>query len=98
MIAPRRTFARAIEEEDTMTTAAHDTERASHGLFHMENSGGCREAPALVPEVVPAAMPAPVAETNGHQPSCFGLEEERGEGWHGSGASRPLIKDTRPTL
>ena len=81
-----------------MTTAAHDTERASHGLFYMENVGGCHEAPALAPEAMSAVTPVAAADVNEHQPSCFGLEEERGEGWHGSGASRPLIKETRPTL
>jgi hypothetical protein len=30
------------------------------------------------------------------QPSCFALEEERGDGWKGSGV--PLIKEARPTL
>ena len=33
-----------------------------------------------------------------HQPSCFGLEEERGESWSGTGASRPLLSESRPTL
>ena len=31
-----------------------------------------------------------------HQPSCFALEEERGDGWKGSGVS--VIKEARPTL
>jgi hypothetical protein len=30
------------------------------------------------------------------QPGCFALEEERGDGWKGSGV--PVIKETRPTL
>jgi len=30
------------------------------------------------------------------QPSCFALEEERGDGWKGSGV--PVIKEARPTL
>jgi len=33
-----------------------------------------------------------------HQPSCFGLEEERGEGWKGSGAMGPAINEARPSL
>ena len=33
-----------------------------------------------------------------HQPSCFALEEEKGEGWKGSGAMRPAINETRPSL
>jgi hypothetical protein len=31
-----------------------------------------------------------------HQPGCFGLEEERGGNWTGSGV--PVIKEVRPTL
>ena len=30
------------------------------------------------------------------QPSCFALEEERGDGWKGSGV--PVIKEGRPSL
>lgn len=33
-----------------------------------------------------------------HQPSCFGLEEERGENWKGTGASPPAIKEAKPSL
>jgi len=33
-----------------------------------------------------------------HQPSCFGLEEERGEGWNGSGVMGPAINEARPSL
>ena len=35
-------------------------------------------------------------ETDEHQPGCFGLEDERGGNWKGSGA--PLIKEARPSL
>jgi hypothetical protein len=31
------------------------------------------------------------------QPSCFGLEKEKGEGWKGSGAMNPAINEKRPT-
>ena len=31
-------------------------------------------------------------------PSCFALEDERGEGWKGSGAMGPAINETRPSL
>ena len=31
-------------------------------------------------------------------PSCFVLEDERGEGWKGSGAMGPAINETRPSL
>jgi hypothetical protein len=33
-----------------------------------------------------------------HQPSCFALEEEKGEGWKGSGAMEPAINEARPSL
>jgi hypothetical protein len=33
-----------------------------------------------------------------HQPSCFGLEEERGGDWKGSGGSVPSIKEAKPSL
>jgi hypothetical protein len=38
------------------------------------------------------------AVPNEHQPGCFALEEERGANWHGSGESRPAIKDAKPSL
>jgi hypothetical protein len=38
------------------------------------------------------------AVPNEHQPGCFALEEERGADWHGSGESRPVIKDAKPSL
>jgi hypothetical protein len=33
-----------------------------------------------------------------HQPSCFGLEEERGGNWKGSGKTVPSIKEAKPSL
>jgi len=33
-----------------------------------------------------------------HQPSCFGLEEERGANWKGSGGAAPSIKEVKPSL
>jgi hypothetical protein len=36
------------------------------------------------------------ARSDEHQPGCFALEEERGDGWKGSGD--PAIKEARPTL
>jgi hypothetical protein len=33
-----------------------------------------------------------------HQPSCFGLEEERGGSWKGSGGSVPSIREAKPSL
>jgi hypothetical protein len=33
-----------------------------------------------------------------HQPSCFALEEERGEDWKGTGTTREAIKEAKPSL
>lgn len=66
------------------------TEQPSHGLFYMENAGGYH------PKQARAAAPASIAEE--HQPGCFALEEEKGEGWSGAGGSGPALKETRPTL
>jgi hypothetical protein len=33
-----------------------------------------------------------------HQPSCFALEEEMGEGWKGSGAAKPVIDEAKSSL
>jgi hypothetical protein len=60
-----------------------------HGLFYMENAGGHKPAH---PETVPSMA------GEEHQPSCFALEEERGEGWKGSGALGPTINEARPSL
>ena len=38
------------------------------------------------------------AVPDGHQPSCFALEEERGGNWKGSGGSVPAIKEAKPSL
>jgi hypothetical protein len=62
---------------------------APHGLFYMENAGGYRPS---YPDIPPSML----AEE--HQPSCFALEEERGEGWKGSGAMRPAINEVQPSL
>jgi len=62
---------------------------APHGLFYMENAGGYKPA---YPEIPPSMA----AEE--HQPSCFALEEEKGEGWKGSGAMEPAINEARPSL
>jgi hypothetical protein len=66
-----------------------ETITAPHGLFYMENAGGCRRAgPNIPPSVI----------VDEHQPSCFALEEEKGEDWKGSGATGPAINEVRPTL
>jgi len=70
-----------------MTT---NTTLVSHGLFYMENAGGYHPKPAP-----PTAPPLAADE---HQPGCFAQEEERGAGWKGTGASGPVVRDTRPTL
>jgi hypothetical protein len=58
-----------------------------HGLFYMENAGGYKSTYPEIP-----------MEAEEHQPSCFALEEERGEGWKGSGATGPAINEARPSL
>jgi hypothetical protein len=80
-----------------MTNATKDTEPASHGLFYMENAGGYPAAPGIAPTQAADATKAADA-TEEHQPSCFALEEERGQDWKGAGASEPAVKETRPTL
>jgi hypothetical protein len=60
-----------------------------HGLFYMENAGGYKPAHLEIP---------PSTTAKEHQPSCFGLEEERGEGWEGRGAMGPAINEARPSL
>ena len=62
---------------------------APHGLFYMENAGGYKPAYLEIP---------PSMATDEHQPSCFALEEEMGEGWKGSGAMGPAINEARPSL
>jgi hypothetical protein len=62
---------------------------APHGLFYMENAGGYKPAQS---EIVPSI------EEEEHQPSCFAGEEEKGEGWKGSGAMGPAINEARPRL
>jgi hypothetical protein len=64
---------------------------APHGLFYMENAGGCNYEPTHS-EISPS-----MAAEERH-PSCFALEDERGEGWNGSGAMGPAINETRPSL
>jgi hypothetical protein len=63
--------------------------QSQHGLFYMENAGGYKPAE-------PVNAPSPLADE--HQPSCFALEEEKGECWKGSGSTKPAINDARPSL
>jgi hypothetical protein len=67
-----------------MTDFLDGTQVPPHGMFFMESAGGYRSKTNEVDEE--------------HQPSCFALEEEKGETWAGTGASQPLIIDTKPTL
>ena len=60
-----------------MAKAIDGTKAPHHGLFYMENAGGFKVEPET-----PVSTPA-----DEHQPSCFALEEESGEGWKGSGAA-----------
>jgi hypothetical protein len=38
------------------------------------------------------------AVPNEHQPSCLGLEEERGGNWKQGGGTVASIKETKPSL
>ena len=49
-------------------------------------------------EPPPPTAPVPSSAVNEHQPSCFGLEEERGERWKGSGATGPAINEVKSSL
>ena len=53
-----------------------------------ENAGGSKAEPESL-------VSAPADD---HQPSCFALEEERGEGWKGSGAAKSEINEAKPSL
>ena len=70
-----------------MMKAIDGTKVPHHGLFYMENAGGLP---------VEQESPAPIAEER--QPSCFALEDEKGEDWKGTGATRSQIIDARPSL
>jgi hypothetical protein len=62
---------------------------AQHGIFYMENAGGYKPAH---PETAPSTA------VDERQPSCFALEEEKGEHWHGSGAMARVINEARTSL
>jgi hypothetical protein len=68
----------------TMTNPLDGRQVPPHGMFFMESAGGYHSKTDEVDEK--------------HQPSCFALEEEKGETWTGVGASRPVIIETKPTL
>jgi hypothetical protein len=70
-----------------MMKAIDGTKVPHHGLFYMENAGGLP---------VEQGSRASIAEER--QPSCFALEDEKGEDWKGTGATRSQIIDVRPSL
>ncbi len=61
---------------------------AQHGIFYMENAGGYK----------PAQRETTLSAADERQPSCFALEEEKGEHWNGSGAMARVINEARPSL
>jgi hypothetical protein len=75
--------------KEEMTKIVDGTKVPHHGLFYMENAGGCDDEE---PETSISVA------TGERQASCFGLEEERGEDWKGSGAMKSVINDSRPSL
>jgi len=77
-----------MRRESKMTKTIDGTKVPHHGLFYMENAGGLR---------VEQESPAPIAAEE-RQPSCFALEDEKGEDWKGSGAAKSQISEGRPTL
>jgi hypothetical protein len=60
-----------------------------HGIFYMENAGGHKPAHPETPRSMAA---------DERQPSCFALEEEKGEHWKGAGKMVALINEARPSL
>jgi hypothetical protein len=68
-----------------MATEIDGTKAPHHGLFYMENAGGYDVEPQ---------EPA----SDERQSGCFALEEEKGEGWKGSGAMKSDINEKRPSL
>jgi hypothetical protein len=64
------------------------TRIAPHGMFYLEDAGGIGSEPAGEVDI----------KADDHDPGCFALEEEKGEGWGGVGAMKPLVEEKRPTL
>ena len=71
-----------------MTKVIDGTKVPHHGLFYMENAGGCDGETETPPSTA----------TDERQPGCFALEEEKGEDWKGSGAMKSEINESRPSL
>jgi hypothetical protein len=55
-------------------------------MFYMESAGGCP------PEQSDQKL------MDERRPSCFALEEEKGEHWKDVGEKKPLINASRPRL
>ena len=68
------------------------------GQQRCEVCGGNGEVEPASPITPAEATAAPSSAANEHQLSCFAGEEERGEGWQGSGATKAAIKETKPSL
>ena len=64
------------------------TKIAPHGMFYLEDAGGIDSGPPRAVDIT----------ADDHDSGCFALEEEKGEGWGGVGATKPLVNDKRPTL
>src|SRR5215470_15032565 len=61
------------------------------GQRHCDVCGGSGEV-----DPSPPTAPASSSAVNEHQPSCFALEEERGERWKGSGgATKTAINEVK---
>jgi hypothetical protein len=63
------------------------------GRRHCDVCGGSGEI-----DPPPPTAPAPSRAANEHQPSCFAGEEERGEQWTGSGATKTTINEVKSSL
>ena len=63
------------------------------GRRHCDVCGGSGEV-----DLPPPTAPAPSSAVNEHQPSCFAGEEERGEQWKGSGATKTTINEVKSSL
>ena len=63
------------------------------GRRHCDVCGGSGEV-----DPPPPTAPAPSSTVNEHQPSCFAGEEERGEQWKGSGATKTTINEVKSSL
>jgi len=74
-----------------MAKPSDGTKAPHHGLFYMENAGGHNDE-----NFEPVATTSTTAIER--QASCFAWEEEKGEDWKGSGATKSEIKDKRPSL